>query len=253
MDKMKQFNNKIALVSGAASGIGLAVAKKFAEQGADLFIIDINAEALAKAAAGLNDAGTRVEYQVVDVSDGLQCQQVIEDCIASLGGIDILCNIAGYAKSENFTMLTQQDWLAMVGVNLNSVFFLCHAAMPSLLERGGNIVNMSSTAGLEGQAYNSMYSATKGAVISLTKSLAMEFAGKGVRVNAICPGAVNTPLASKFTFPEGADMALFARMFPLMDAAEAEEIAEAVSFVASDKARYMTGVALPLDGGSSVG
>ena len=247
------FNNKVAFVSGAASGIGLAVAKKFAEQGADLFIIDINSEALTQVGAELIAAGVRVEYKTVDVADGGQCQQAMDDCIAALGGVDILCNIAGYAKSENFTTLTQQDWHAMVGVNLNSVFYLCHSAMPSLLERGGNIVNMSSTAGLEGQAYNSIYCATKGAVISLTKSLAMEFASKGVRVNAICPGAVNTTLTSQFTFPDDADMGLFARMFPLMDAAEAEEIAEAVSFVASDKARYMTGVALPLDGGSSVG
>ncbi|ROS04632.1 meso-butanediol dehydrogenase/(S,S)-butanediol dehydrogenase/diacetyl reductase [Sinobacterium caligoides] len=248
-----EFINKVVFITGAASGIGFAIAEKFAAQGASLFVCDINAAGLAEAVQALASYQVDVQSQAFDVGDAEACSEAILGCVECFGRLDVLCNVAGYAKSENFTSLTISDWQKMLSVNLSSVFYLSHAAMPHLIESKGNIVNVASTAGLEGQAYNSIYSATKGGVISLSKSLAMEFAAKGVRVNVLCPGAVNTPLTSQFSIPEGADMALFSRMFPLLDMAEASEIAEAAAFVASDKARYMTGVALPLDGGSSAG
>ena len=134
-----------------------------------------------------------------------------------------------------------------------ALFFLCQAAMPALLEGGGSIVNMASSAGITGQAYQASYCATKGGVVMLTKALAMEYARQGVRANAICPGSVQTPLVEKFEMPEGIDMELFQRLFPLIDAAQPEEIAALVLYLASDEARFVTGTAVPIDGGQTAG
>jgi meso-butanediol dehydrogenase/(S,S)-butanediol dehydrogenase/diacetyl reductase len=133
------------------------------------------------------------------------------------------------------------------------VFFLSRAAMPHLIQSKGNIVNMSSSAGLVGQAYTSAYCATKAAVLMFSKSLAIEFAKKGVRVNAICPGMVNTPLTEKFSMPDDVDMQLMEKMFPLIEGAEPEEIAGAVAYLASAEARFITGAALPIDGAQTAG
>jgi meso-butanediol dehydrogenase/(S,S)-butanediol dehydrogenase/diacetyl reductase len=163
----------------------------------------------------------------------------------------VLCNIAGIFISRRLTDIQEEEWNRMVGINLNSVFFLSQAAMPHLIETKGNIVNMASTAGLVGQVYNAMYCATKGAVVMLSKSMAVEYARAGVRVNAICPGGVNTPLAANLTLPEDPDMDLFMRLMPLLDIAEPEEIASAIAYLASDEARYVTGTAFAIDGGQT--
>ena len=141
----------------------------------------------------------------------------------------------------------------MSGVNVDGVFFLSQAAMPLLLASRGNIVNMASSAGLDGQAYNSAYCTTKGAVVQLTKALAVEYVKQGLRVNAICPGAVKTAIMDNFEFPEGADMELLAPLFPKVDAAEPAEIAAAVAYLASDDARYISGAILPVDGAQVAG
>ena len=140
----------------------------------------------------------------------------------------------------------------MIGVNLSSVFYLSQAAMPHLIETKGNIVNMASTAGLQGQAYNAIYCAAKFGVVALTKSNAQEFARRGVRVNAVCPGGVLTPLLAATRMPEGADPEIFGRLMPLLPLAEPGEIATAVAYLASDDARYITGHTLTLDGGQTI-
>ena len=139
----------------------------------------------------------------------------------------------------------------MMGINLNSVFFLSQAAMPHLIATKGNIVNMASSAALVGQIYNAAYCASKGAVVMLSKSMAVEFADRGVRVNAICPGAVKTALTEKFTMPDNANMDMFMRLMPLVDMAEADEIAGSVAYLASAEARYITGTTLAIDGGQT--
>jgi meso-butanediol dehydrogenase/(S,S)-butanediol dehydrogenase/diacetyl reductase len=139
----------------------------------------------------------------------------------------------------------------MLGINLSSVFFLSQAAMPHLTRTKGCIVNLASTAGLEGQAYNAPYCATKAGVVMLSKSMALEFAAAGVRVNALCPGGVKTALLRATKMPEGADPKLFARLMPFLPLAEADEIATAVAYLASEDARYVTGIAFPIDGGQT--
>lgn len=242
----------MALITGAGSGIGRATAIRLAREGAAVYLADINEAALTDTASMLGEnAGCATG--VCDVSSRAQCRQLVGDAVVEFGRLDVLCNIAGIAPCNNFLEIEEADWQRVVGINLDGVFYLCQAAMPHLIESGGNIVNMSSSAGRTGQAYNSSYCATKAAVLMLSKALAVEFAGRGVRVNAICPGGVLTPLTHNFAPPEDADMDLFARLMPLLPMAEAEEIAGAVAYLASDEARFVTGAEFAIDGGQTAG
>ncbi len=246
-----RFEGQRVLVSGAASGIGRATALAFAAEGARVLAADMNMAGLEETAASAS--GPQMVLATYDASSRNECFALLETAAAELGGLDVLCNIAGFAQCRHFTDYTEQDWEKMLAVNLSGVFYCCQAAMPLLLEGGGSIVNMASTAGLEGQAYNASYCATKGGVVMLSKSLAMEYAKRGVRVNAICPGSVQTPLVENFSGPDDMDMSLFQRLFPLLDAAQPEEIATAALYLASEDARFVTGAALPIDGGQTAG
>ena len=249
---MKRFEGKTALITGAGSGIGRAVSLRLAEEGASVYLADINEAGMAETAALLPENCTHHEF-LLDVGDASACREVVDQVVTSAGQLDVLCNIAGIALCQNFTEISETDWQRVININLNGVFYLCQAAMPHLLESGGNIVNMSSSAGRTGQAYNSAYCAAKAAVLMLSKALAVEYAGRGVRVNAVCPGAVSTPLVHGFTPPEDANPELFARMLPLLPMAEAEEIAAAVAYLASDEARFVTGIDFAIDGGQTAG
>ena len=249
---MQRFEGKVALVTGAASGIGRATAVRLGQEGARLLLADINREGLAATAAAI-DGGAGVQHKLLDVTDSAACRQVVEDCVAQFGRLDVLCNIAGIAMCQHLAEITDEQWQRMVAINLNGVFFMCRAAIPHLVASKGNIVNMSSSAGLVGQAYNSAYCATKAGVLMFSKALALEYAKQEVRVNAVCPGAVNTPLTDAFSFPEGGDMDLLERLFPLLRASEPEEIAAAVAYLASDEARFITGIGLPIDGAQTAG
>src|SRR5690625_6794793 len=200
---MQQFSGKSVLVTGAASGIGRATMERLARSGARVLACDINEAGLRDAAAALVAEGREVITRPLDVTDEQACRDAVADCVRQFGGLDVLCNIAGMVKTCHFHELTSEDWRRVMDVNANSVFVLCHAALPHLLKSGGNIVNISSTAGLTGLPYNSAYCASKGAVLQLSRALAVEYAGRGVRVNAICPGAVDTPLVKDLEIPEG--------------------------------------------------
>jgi len=249
---MHQMTGKNVFVTGAASGIGLAISKRCAGAGANVYCCDFNAELLTKEVKALQDKGLAVTPHVFDVTDNEACISAVQDCVQQFGGLDVLCNVAGMVQMKHFSDITVDEWRRIMDVNANSVFYLCKAAMPHLLSSGGNIVNIASTAGLVGLPYNAGYCASKGAVVQLTKALAVEYAKQGVRANAVCPGKVETPLNKNLSLPEDADMALFGRMHPLTQyAAEAEEIAAAVTYLASDEARFVTGSALVIDGGQT--
>jgi meso-butanediol dehydrogenase / (S,S)-butanediol dehydrogenase / diacetyl reductase len=249
---MQRFENKVALVTGAASGIGRATALRLGEEGATLFLADINEEGLQDTVAALPDS-CESRTALLNVADSANCNAVVAACVEAFGKLDILCNIAGIALCENMHQITDEQWHRAISINLDGLFFMCRAAIPHLLESQGNIVNMSSSAGREGQAYNSAYCASKGGVLVFTKALAMEYAKKGVRANAVCPGFVKTPLSANFNMPEGADMDLFSRMLPLSEGAEPEEIAASVAYLASDEARFINGIELPIDGAQTAG
>jgi meso-butanediol dehydrogenase/(S,S)-butanediol dehydrogenase/diacetyl reductase len=249
---MTRFTDKVALITGAASGIGRATAQRLGAEGASLLLADINEQ-------GLNETGDSLPADCqwhtlhLDVTDSGNCQQAVASCVEHFGRLDILANIAGIALCEQMTAISDEQWRRVNAINLDGVFYMCRAAMPHLIESRGNIVNMSSSAGLVGQAYNSVYCATKAGVLMFSKALALEYSKQQVRVNAVCPGMVKTPLTDTFQMPDNADMELLGRLFPLLEGAEPEEIAAAVAYLASDEARFVTGIALPIDGAQTAG
>ena len=247
----RRFEGKVALVTGAGSGIGRASALRLGDEGGHIIACDINAGSLADFEAEAKERGARADTHVVDVADPEACRGAVAHAVAVGGRLDVLCNIAGISKLDHLGNYSDEQWHSMVAVNLSSVFFLSQAAMPHLLESRGNIVNMASSAGREGQAYNSIYCATKAAVVNLSKALAKEFGSRGVRVNAVCPGGVKTDLLRNTSMPEGADPKLLGMLLPLLPLAEAEEIATAVAYLASDEARYVTGSEFAIDGGQT--
>ena len=247
-----RFENSRVLVTGAASGIGRATALAFAAEGARVLGADLNTAGLQETAA-LADANGVFYGASYDASSREACFGLADAAREFMGGVDVLCNIAGFAQSRHFTEYTQAEWEKMLAVNLSGVFYCAQAVMPMLLETAGCMVNMASSAGLVGQAYQASYCATKGGVVMLSKALAMEYAGRGVRVNAICPGSVATPLVENFTMPQGAEPQLLQRLYPLLETAQPEEIAAAVLYLASPEARYITGITLPIDGAQTAG
>jgi meso-butanediol dehydrogenase/(S,S)-butanediol dehydrogenase/diacetyl reductase len=249
---MARFNGKIALVTGAASGIGRATAVRLASEGAAVMLADIDEAGMAQTAAQLG-SDSRCTQLRLDVGDPDSCQAAVNHCIAEFGQLDVLCNIAGVPLCEHLTSISDQQWQRQLDVNLSGVFYMCRAAIPHLKETAGNIINMSSSAGLTGQAYMSAYCATKAGVLMFTKALAIEYAQYKVRVNCLCPGMVKTPLTQNFQVPADADMMLMAKLNPLLEGAEPEEIAAAIAYLASEEARFVTGAALPIDGAQTAG
>jgi NAD(P)-dependent dehydrogenase (short-subunit alcohol dehydrogenase family) len=233
-----RFADKAVFVTGAASGIGAAIADKFAAEGAQVVGVDI--------------AGDGAQILKCDVSSPESVQQAVETAIQQHGGIDIVVNAAGVMKFNRINDVTLDEWNRHIAVNLTGPFLVSQAAMPSLLERGGNIVTIASNAGVEGQPYNAAYCASKGGVVLLMKALAVELSRSGVRVNCICPAGVNTPLiaGAAASIPADADPILMARLNPLVPRWIAPpEIAELAAFIASDAAASMTGAAIMIDGG----
>lgn len=250
---MQRFNGKVALVTGAASGIGRASAVRLAQEGAKLLLADINAAGLETVATQLREAhGTEVTCFAFDATDMKSCREMVARAVARFDRLDVLCNIAGIAGGWHFTEMTDTQWRRMLTINLDSVFAISQAAIPALIASKGNIINMSSASAKQGQAYLAAYCASKAAVVALTTSIAVEFAADGVRANAICPGGVNTNIHATIQFPKDIDEKLMAKLYPLSAIAEPEEIAAAVAYLASDEARYVTGIDFSIDGGQTM-
>lgn len=249
---MNRFEGKAVLVTGAASGIGRATAERLASEGAKVLACDINAELLNKEVEAWVAKGYAVSARVLNVTDSADCAATVADAVAKFGKLDVLCNIAGTLMFKNFTEFTDAEWARVFAINVNGPFAMCRAAIPHLLETRGNIINISSAAGLVGSPYNAAYAASKGAVLMLSKALAVEYASKGVRVNAVCPGHVHTPMTQGLMPPEGADYSIFGRLSPLLlPGAEPAEIAGAIAYLASDEARFVTGSTFVIDGGQT--
>lgn len=230
-----RFPGKVAVVTGAASGIGAATAALLEAEGASVVRLDVQ-----------EGEGVRR----CDVADRAQVAAAVADVVAEHGGIDVLANVAGLVRFGRFEELTQQAWQLQLDVNLTGPFNTIQEALPSLVERKGCIVNVGSIAGLKGQAYQLGYGASKAALINLTKGIAVEFASRGVRANCVCPGTVLTPLTLEVgkNLPADADPVLMARMNGVLPGLiDASEVAEAIAYLASDAARSVTGEALVLD------
>ena len=246
-----RFEGKNIIVTGAASGIGRATAVLMAAEGAHLTIADINSDGLAETADLMANDPQVVAY---DATDNDSCKALIAKATEGRP-LDALCNIGGMLDWAPTSDFDEERFERVVRVNLFSVYTLCRAALPHLIKNKGNIVNMASTAALQGIPYSLAYSASKHGVVGLTKSLAVEIASKAVRVNAVCPGHVNTPMGNRKP-PEGdIDWQLMMRNAPkLVDGScEPEDIAETVAFLASEQARKITGAVFTVDGGQLAG
>ncbi len=234
---MGRFDGRVALVSGAASGIGRAVATRLADEGAAVVRSDVHEI----------DGGV-----VCDVRDPDACARAVAVALATHGRLDVLANVAGIGISRMIADLTPHEWREVIDVNLTGTFLLSQSALPALLKTKGVIVNMGSVAGLRATPYNAAYCASKGGVIMLTKSMAIELAKAGVRVNAVCPASVDTPFLRGFEIPEGADLSLFARAAsPMGRLIEPAEVAAAVAYLASDEASTVSGTTLVIDGAAT--
>jgi meso-butanediol dehydrogenase/(S,S)-butanediol dehydrogenase/diacetyl reductase len=254
----RRFAGKSVLVTGAASGIGKATATRYAEEGADLVLADINADGARALASTLREQhGAKAAGRAFNAADAGSCLELVDSAVATLGKLDVVANIAGIMDWGPLDSFTEERWDRMMRINLGSVFFISQRAMPQLVKTRGNIVNMSSAAGLVGIAYTTAYCAAKAGVVAITKSLAIEFASSNVRVNAICPGGVRTPMnAGAASFPEGVNIELLMRNSSKLkdiDFCEPEDIAAAVLFLSSDEARFISGTTLSVDGAQTAG
>lgn len=245
---MRRFEDKVALVTGAASGIGRATLMRLAEEGASVFATDVQTEALESAAKEARRAGARVACRVCDVGSESQVTEAVGACVEELGGLDVLCNIAGILRFDHTHEVKIEDWTRILTVNLTGTFLMCRESIPHLLARRGNIVNMSSTAALAGHPWAAPYAASKGGVLGLTSTLAIEYGKQGLRANAICPGSISTPIQEAFALPEGGDPKLIRRIMPLDEFRGPETVASVVAFLASDDAAHINGEHVRVDG-----
>lgn len=246
----RRFAGRAALVTGAASGIGRAVALRLAAEGARVLAHDVNADALAQTA---ELADGEVQVRVGDLSERAECVAAVAECVATFGRLDVLGNVAGIAWAEHVSAITEDEYRRMMAINTDAPFFLSQAAVPHLLESSGNIVNIASNAGLLGQAYTTVYCMSKGAVVQLTRALAMELIKTPVRVNAIAPGGVETSLTAGYRMPADVDFSLVGRYIPLAGMGRPEDIAALFAFVASDEGRNLHGAVLSCDRGMTAG
>ncbi len=243
-----RFTGRRALVTGAASGIGRATALRLATEGAQVVAVDVNAEPLASLAAEVEGAAGSLTTLLGDVSTEEGVVALVTSSVDRLGGLDVVVNVAGVLSFSHTHEVTLAEWNRLIAINLTGTFLMCRESLPHLLASRGNIVNLASTAAHAGQPWATAYVASKGGVLALTRSLAVEYAAQGLRVNSISPGAIDTPITGAFHLPEGADIKLLGRVTPLGPFGTPEGIAAAIAFVASDEASHMNGADLLIDG-----
>lgn len=250
---MSSLSGKVALITGASAGLGAATVKVFAERGASVFGIARDAERMATVFADAYGDEPGGAFAAVDISTADACRQAVEDCIAKFGRLDVLVNVAGFHVMRHTLSMTDDDWDRDLAVNLNGPFYLTRAALPQLLENGGNIVNVSSIAGVEGEIYSAGYCAAKHGLIGLTRALAIEFTKERLRVNAICPGGMPTAQSTEFEAPDNADWDLILRIASPRGFMETEDVAKTIAFLASDDAAAVHGAIYRVDNGKGAG
>jgi 3-oxoacyl-[acyl-carrier protein] reductase len=249
---MTRFQDKIALVTGGSRGIGLAVVKRLAAEGAEVVLVDLVIQEAAQAlVAELVGQGRAVRAVQADVRDGARAQQIVEEIVEQRGRIDVLVNSAGIVRDGLMGAMTPDQWRDVLEVNLFGTYNYCRAAAQHLsYQRKGSVVNVSSTAAAFPSRGQVNYAASKGGVEGLTRAMAKEFAPRGVRVNAVAPGLIDTDLSKAVRGLIGDRVK---DIIPMKRVGSPEEVANAIVFLASDEAAYVTGQVLRVDGGFGLG
>lgn len=248
-----RLKNKVAILTGAASGIGKATAKLFAEHGAKVVVADIDEDGGNQTVTDIQGAGNEAIFVKTDVTIQADTEQMVTRTVENYGKVDILFNNAGIAMRLPVAELLEEDWHRCLDVNLTGVFLCAKAAIPAMQKNGGgSIINMSSIYGIVGGDVRAAYVASKGAVTNLTRGMALDYAQDNIRVNCICPGFVETPLvAGVVKNPE--EYQKLANKHPMRRLGQPEEIAYGALYLASDESAFVTGIALPIDGGYTAG
>jgi NAD(P)-dependent dehydrogenase (short-subunit alcohol dehydrogenase family) len=247
---MRRLEDKVVLVTGAGSGIGKASALRIAQEGGQVFGLDLNREALEVTAAEISDSGGEVTVQVCDISDEKSVQDAVQACVKRYGSLYGLVNMAGILRFDDTQMLQTEHWQRVLDINLSGTMYLCREALPHLLETQGSIVNAASTAALSGLPCGLAYSARKGGVLAMTRSIAVEYAKRGVRANCVCPGDINTGMTDNLAFPETMDFDLMPRIMSLTGAKAPEVVAGVIAMLLSEDGVHITGEDIRVDGGT---
>ena len=246
---MTQLSGKVALVTGASSGLGAAVARLFAERGAAVFGIARDTGRMSSVFESVPGGA----FAAADITRPQACADAVGQCVQRFGRLDVLVNAAGFHQMRHTAEVTDDDWAYDLAANLSGPFYLCRAALPHLLETGGNIVNVASVAGVEGEVYSAGYCAAKHGLVGLTRSLAIEFTRERLRVNAICPGGMLTAQVTDFAAPDDADWDLIMRIASPRGFMDVVDVAKTIAFLASDDAAAVHGAVYRVDNGKGAG
>jgi len=244
-----RFEGRVALITGAANGIGAATARRLFAEGARLLLVDVDARAGKALCQELDARGDRVAFRAADVRDADAVEAAFQEAVERFGRLDVAFNNAGIGAYGQVADLDPKSWHDVIDVDLNAVFYGCRAAVPRLRASGGGaIVNTASISGMAGDYGLAAYNAAKGAVLNLTRTVALDHAREGIRTNAVCPGPIETHLTAPLRgIP--ALMEVYRESIPCGRLGRAEEVAAVVAFLASDEASYVNGAAIPVDGG----
>lgn len=254
---MGTFSGRVVIVTGGALGMGKSIAAEFAREGASVTVADVNVTAGQETVARLRDAGGRALFVQADVSKGADCRRSVEETVAAFGGVDVVVNNAGIQPVSSYLNAEQTPedvWDRILGVNLKAHYLMTKYSVPEMRKRGGGaIINIASVQGLQSMKGVPAYAASKGGVLSLTRQLAVEYAGENIRVLAVCPGTIDTEMVRASAAMEGGDIEETLRRYgkdhPLGRIGTGQDIANVVAFLASDKASFMTGEYVCVDGG----